>query len=61
MRLYFDTACIAKCYLNEPDGKAVAEMACVFQRQIREDRLSRDQASEWRGTYVSGPAMPLIL
>ncbi len=69
MRLYFDTAYIAKCYLNEPDGAAVrrlarraaglcssmlciAEMACVLQRQIREGRLSSDQAAEWRAEFL---------
>jgi predicted nucleic acid-binding protein len=69
VRLYFDTAYVAKCYLNEPDGKAVrklamraaglcssllcvAELACVFQRQIREGRLSPDQAAEWRARFL---------
>ena len=69
MRLYFDTAYVAKCYLNEPDGKAVrklarrashlsssmlaiAELACVFQRQIREARLSADQAAQWRAAFL---------
>jgi predicted nucleic acid-binding protein len=27
LRLYFDTAYLAKCYWNEPDGKEVREMA----------------------------------
>ncbi len=27
MTLYFDTAYIAKCYLNEPDGKRVRKLA----------------------------------
>lgn len=27
MRLYFDTAYIAKCYLNEPDAKRVRKLA----------------------------------
>ena len=27
MRLYFDTAYIAKCYLNEPDGREVRKFA----------------------------------
>jgi len=27
VRLYFDTAYIAKCYLNEPDGKKVRALA----------------------------------
>lgn len=69
MRLYFDAAYVAKCYVNEPDGKAVrklarrasslcssmlsiAEVACVFHRQIREARLTSDQASEWRGRFL---------
>jgi predicted nucleic acid-binding protein len=67
--LYFDTAYVAKCYLNEPDGKAVrrlarrasglyssmlaiAEMACVFQRQIRQGRIDIHQASQWRGAFL---------
>jgi predicted nucleic acid-binding protein len=69
LKLYFDTAYLAKCYLNEPDGKAVrrlarratglyssllavAELACVFQRQIREGRMDVHQAAEWRGTFL---------
>ena len=68
-RLYFDTAYVAKCYLNEPDGKAVrrlarrasglyssmlaiAEMACVFQWQIREGRIDVQQAAQWRGAFL---------
>ena len=27
MRLYFDTACLGKCYWNEPDGGLVRELA----------------------------------
>ena len=69
MRLYFDTAYVAKCYLNEPDGKevrrlpmrasglyssmlCVAELACVFQRQIRERKIRPDDASRWRATFL---------
>jgi len=69
LKLYFDTAYVAKCYLNEPDGKAVrrlarrasglyssllsvAELACVFQRQIREGRIDVHQAAKWRGTFL---------
>lgn len=69
MKLYFDTAYVAKCYLNEPDGKAVrklamrasglyssllcvAELACVFQRQIRERKISPHQAAEWRSRFL---------
>ena len=69
MRLYFDTAYIAKCYLNEPDAKTVRqlaslatglfssawclpELACVFQRHIRESRLSVDQVSKLRNLFL---------
>ena len=69
MRLYFDTAYLAKCYLNEPDGRAVrklarrasslcssmlsiAELACVFHRQVREARLTLDQAALWRARFL---------
>ncbi len=69
MRLYFDTAYVAKCYLNEPDGKQVrrlataaaglyssalciAELSCVFQRQIREAKLSTGQADRWRSIFL---------
>lgn len=69
MRLYFDTAHIAKCYLNEPDGKkvrklatgaselsssawCVAELACVFQRRIREGFLSQEQSVELRDVFL---------
>ncbi len=60
MRLYLDSAYVAKCYLPEPDGAKVrqmvhgenelhssawclAEMACLFHRQIREKHLTRQQ------------------
>ena len=63
MRLYLDSAYIAKCYLPEPGGRQVrqmvhgenelhssawclAEMACLFHRQIREKRLTRQQVSQ---------------
>ena len=69
MRLYFDTAYLAKCYLNEPDGKQVrklaraasglyssawciAELACVFQRQVREGQLGVEEAVKWRDTFL---------
>jgi len=69
VRLYFDSAYVAKCYLREPDGKKVrklamsaaglyssawciAELACVFQRQIREGRLGREEAAKWRATFI---------
>jgi len=55
--LYFDTAYVAKCYLNEPDARAVRELArsvsclytsgltiaevgCVFHRNLRERTLT---------------------
>ena len=55
--LYFDTAYVGKCYLNEPDAVAVrelvrsssgvmtsaftlAEMACLFHRNLREGTLT---------------------
>ncbi|MBZ5610547.1 MAG: type II toxin-antitoxin system VapC family toxin [Acidobacteriia bacterium] len=69
MRLYFDTAYVAKCYLNETDAKAVRklatratglyssawcipELACVFQRQIRESRLSKAEAAQVRALFL---------
>ncbi len=69
MRLYFDTAYIAKCYLNEPGGKevrdlarkatglcssalAMAELACVFHRQIREGLLTAQQALRLRSLFL---------
>jgi hypothetical protein len=42
VRLYFDTAYIAKCYLNEPEGRRAPIHRC---RQVREGRLSEDQAA----------------
>jgi predicted nucleic acid-binding protein len=62
LRLYFDTAYIAKCYLTEPDGEkvrelarsasglcssalCVAEIACVFHRQVREGSLDASAAA----------------
>ncbi|MCX6638523.1 MAG: type II toxin-antitoxin system VapC family toxin [Acidobacteria bacterium] len=80
MRLYFDTDCVAKCYLNEPGGLAVrrlarrasglyssmlavAELSCVFHRQVREGRLGEDQAAAWRGHFLedlAGDALHLV-
>jgi hypothetical protein len=53
---YFDTAYIAKCYLTEPDGGkvrelsealqvCVAEVACVFHRQVRQGSLDASGAT----------------
>ena len=68
MKLYFDTAYVAKCYLNEPDAAQVrrlarsadglfssiwciAELACVFQRHIREGSLSAKHAATARTLF----------
>jgi predicted nucleic acid-binding protein len=70
VRLYFDTAYVAKCYLNEPTGKevrrlardasalytsmlSVAELACVFHRQVREGKLNTAQAAKWTETFLA--------
>jgi len=67
--IYFDSAYVAKCYINEPDSARVrafvryesdlhtsalclAELACIFQRHIREKGLTRSQAFELRGTFA---------
>lgn len=69
MTAYFDTAFVAKCYLNEPDSQPVrdlafsldgvyssawciAELACVFQRHVREARLTRGQANRLRDFFL---------
>jgi predicted nucleic acid-binding protein len=69
LNAYFDTAYIAKCYLNEPGSKPVrdlafssdglyssawciAELACVFQRHVREAQLTRSQADRLRGFFL---------
>jgi predicted nucleic acid-binding protein len=69
VNLYLDTAYIAKCYLNEPDGKKVrklvrsatgvyssawciVELACVFQRHIREGSITREQAARLRALFL---------
>jgi predicted nucleic acid-binding protein len=69
LNAYFDTAYIAKCYLNEPDSKPVrdlafsldglyssawciAELACVFQRHVREAHLTRAQATRLRDFFL---------
>lgn len=69
MRLYFDSAYVAKCYLNEPDGKevrklaqsssalyssawAIAELACVFLRHVRERALSNETAAQLRDLFL---------
>ena len=70
LKLYFDSAYIAKCYLTEPDGPkvrelarsasflyssaiCVAEIACVFHRQVREDSLDANAASVHRKHFRS--------
>lgn len=70
MKLYFDTAYVAKCYLNEEDSGPVrnlafsadalysslwciAELACVFQRHIRESQLTRAQAARLRDLFLA--------
>ena len=69
MKRYFDTAYIAKCYLNEVDSAAVRklaysssklyssswcipEMACVFQRQIREFKVPAAQVVRARDFFL---------
>jgi predicted nucleic acid-binding protein len=69
VRFYFDTAYVAKCYLNEPDGKKVrklarradglyssslciAELACVFQRHVREGSITPDEAASLRRIFL---------
>ena len=73
MKLYFDSAYVAKCYLNEPDGKAVrklarsssalyssawaiAELACVFLRHVRERALTNEAAAQMRGLFAQDVA-----
>jgi predicted nucleic acid-binding protein len=70
LKLYFDTAYVAKCYLNEDDSGPVrrlafsadglyssswciAELACVFQRHIRESHLTRAQATRLRDLFLA--------
>jgi predicted nucleic acid-binding protein len=70
LKLYFDTAYVAKCYLNEDDSGPVrhlafsadglyssswciAELACVFQRHIRESQLTRAQAGRLRDLFLA--------
>jgi len=69
LKLYFDSAYIAKCYLNETDGAkvrklarsasglyssslSIAELACVFHRQIRDGSLTPDLAAQLRGFFL---------
>ena len=69
MKLYFDTAYVAKCYLKEADSEAVRklaygssglcssswcipEMACVFQRQIREFKVPAAQVIRARDFFL---------
>lgn len=69
MKLYFDSAYIAKCYLNEADGPGVrelarsasglyssalcvAELACVFHRQVREGSIAPSLAAVLRGYFL---------
>jgi predicted nucleic acid-binding protein len=70
LKLYFDTAYLAKCYLNEDDSGPVrnlafgadglyssswciAELACVFQRHIREAQLTLAQAARLRDLFLT--------
>jgi predicted nucleic acid-binding protein len=69
MKLYLDSAYIAKCYLNDPDAPKVrklvqraeslhssawclAEMACVFQRRVREKSLNPEEGAQLRRIFL---------
>ena len=69
MKLYFDSAYIAKCYLNEMHGTEVrklarnasaryssslciAELGCVFHRQVREGSMQPDLAAKLRHFFL---------
>jgi predicted nucleic acid-binding protein len=69
VNLYFDSAYIAKCYLNEADAAKVrklarsaaglyssalciAEVACVFHRQVREGSIQPGLAPVLRGYFL---------
>jgi predicted nucleic acid-binding protein len=69
LKLYFDTAYVAKCYLNETDSDevrklaygssglcssswSIPEMACVFQRQIREFKVPTGQIIRAREFFL---------
>ena len=69
MKAYFDTAYVAKCYLNEHDGLevrklarsasglyssaiCVAELACVFHRQVREGSITSRQMMTLHGQFA---------
>jgi predicted nucleic acid-binding protein len=69
LKFYFDSAYIAKCYLNEADGAEVrelarkasglyssslgiAELACVFHRQVREGSIGPDLAAVLRNFFL---------
>lgn len=83
---YFDSAYLAKCYVNEPDAAvvrelarsaglvsssalSVAEVACVFQRHLREGSLTPRTANalhdqfldDIRETWVMLPVSDLVL
>jgi predicted nucleic acid-binding protein len=70
LKLYFDTAYVAKCYLKEDDSEAVRrlaygssglccsswcipEIACVFQRQIREFKVPSAQVIRAREFFLA--------
>jgi predicted nucleic acid-binding protein len=69
VKLYFDSAYIAKCYLDEPGGTEVremarsaeglyssalciAELACVFHRQVREGSITNKQVASVRKYFA---------
>jgi predicted nucleic acid-binding protein len=71
VKLYFDTAYVAKCYVNEAgsaDVRALAysatelhssawcipEVACVFQRHIREHKMPISDAAQARELFLKG-------
>ncbi len=65
MRLYFEAAYIAKCYINEPDSKSVRKLgsgsgsSCPFPRTCC---IGWRRAWEvFRAAYLSAQETPSIL
>lgn len=58
MRLYFDTACLGKCYWNEPDGKQVRQLARTAEGLFSSAICIAEMACLANRKIREGPATP---
>jgi uncharacterized protein len=74
---YFDSAYLAKCYLDDPESNRVrellkrfekvrssalciAEVSCALHRSVREKRITRDESSQLRVTFLQDVSIGIV-